>query len=292
MTKGSQTIGMIGVGLMGHGIALNIAKSGRKLLFLDHSGNQDTADLVALGAEPVAACAEIASRSEAVVICVTGTPQVEDVLFREDGLLKGISQGMIIIDCSTALPASTIEIAQTVAAAGGHFLDAPMTRTPKEAAEGRLNLIVGGDRALFDACLPLFESFAENITYGGGPGAGHTLKLIHNYVSLGFSAVLSEAAKTANLSNVSPEKLVEVLETGAGAGPILQRFKPFLKDHNTEAFTFAIANAAKDMGYFTAMADDLDAPVKVAASVQHLYQDLVEGDHGHRYLPEVIDLIG
>lgn len=286
-----ETVGIIGVGLMGHGIALNIAKSGRKVIFLDHPGNQDTADIVALGAEAVTSGAEIAERAGVVVTCVTGTPQVEDVLFRDGGVLEGLTPGTVIIDCSTAIPASTLEIARKVEAAGGRFLDAPMTRTPKEAAEGRLNLIVGGELALFEACAPLFATYAENVTYGGKTGAGHTLKLVHNFVSLGFSAVLGEAAKAAALSDVSPEKLIEVLASGAGAGPILNRFGPFLTEHRTEGFAFAISNAAKDMGYYSTMADDLGAPANVAASVQSLYDQLVEADHGDRYIPEVVELM-
>lgn len=285
----SDIVGMVGVGLMGHGIAANIAKSGRKVLFLDHPGNQDTTALQALGAEPLDTAAKIAQRSDVVIICVTGTPQVEDVLFSADGILEGLTPNTVIIDCSTAIPSSSVKIGERVEVAGGYFLDAPMTRTPKEAAEGRLNLIVGGDTALFEACLPLFETYAENIVHAGHTGTGHTLKLIHNYVSLGFSAVLAEAARAAEVSNVSPETLLEVLENGAGAGAILQRFKPYLADKTPDGFAFAIANGAKDMGYYSSMAEEISAPGGVAGSVQATYDALVASGDGAKYIPEMID---
>src|SRR5690606_4959530 len=193
----STQIGLIGVGLMGHGVAVNIARRGYRLALLDHPGNQPVADLLAIDARACASAAALAADSDVVILCVTGTPEVEDVLFRADGVLAGLRPGTVVIDCSTAVPSSTTRVATAIGAAGGRFLDAPMTRTPKEAAEGRLNLIVGGDRALFEQCRPLLASFAENVVHAGPVGAGHTLKLLHNYVSLGFTAVLAEAAACA-----------------------------------------------------------------------------------------------
>ena len=124
-------------------------------------------------------------------------------------------------------------MAALVAEAGGTMLDAPMTRTPKEAAEGRLNLIVGGDRTVFEAKRPILESFAENITYAGEIGAGHTLKLLHNFVSLGFSAVLCEAAAASNKAGIDPAILHSVLAHGGGAGVTLDRLSPFILREET-----------------------------------------------------------
>ena len=161
MDKATTQVGMIGVGLMGHGIALNVLRGGYKLALLDHPGNQPVEDLQDLGATKVPTASALAANSNVLILCVTGTPQVEDVLFRDDGVLAGLRPGTIVIDCSTAIPSSTLRIAKAVEEAGGLFLDAPMTRTPKEAAEGRLNLIVGGDKDLYERCLPLLRSYAE-----------------------------------------------------------------------------------------------------------------------------------
>ncbi|WP_346299869.1 NAD(P)-dependent oxidoreductase [Halomonas sp. BM-2019] len=150
-----QRVGMVGIGLMGHGIATNIQRAGWPLAFLEHPGNQPVDELLAQGATPFATGAELARHAEIIILCVTGSPQVEEVLFREEGVLQGLRPGTVIIDCSTAIPSSTQRIAEAVEAAGGRFLDAPMTRTPKEAAEGRLNLLVGGDRELFEAQRPM-----------------------------------------------------------------------------------------------------------------------------------------
>lgn len=284
-------VGVIGVGLMGHGIARNIQQSGWPIAFLNHPGNQPVDDLLGSGAVSFDTCSELAASCEVVITCVTGTPQVEDVLFREDGVLKGLRPGSVVIDCSTAIPESTKRIAAAVTAAGGRFLDAPMTRTPKEAAEGRLNLIVGGDRDLFDALLPLMRSYAENVTYAGNVGAGHTLKLLHNYVSLGFSVVLAEAAACSARAGVDPQVLVEVLGKGGGAGVVLERLKPFILAQDASSFRFSIANARKDIGYYVEMTRDVAAANGAATAIFQTYDQACSMGHEQAAVPELISLL-
>ncbi|MDR3536805.1 MAG: NAD(P)-dependent oxidoreductase [Acetobacteraceae bacterium] len=284
-------VGLVGVGLMGHGIASNILKHGYALRFLDHPGNQPVADLVAKGAAAHASGADLAAHCDIVVLCVTGTPQVEDALFRPDGVVAGMKPGTIVIDCSTAIPASTRTVAARIAAAGGRFLDAAMTRTPKEAAEGRLNLIVGAPDALLQEVLPLLRSFAENIAHAGPVGAGHQLKLLHNFVSLGFSAVLAEAAAAARRADVPAEVFVEVLAKGGGAGVILDRMKPFMLAGDASGFTFTLANALKDLTYYNAMTSALGAANGVAQAAQALYAGAVEHGHQARPVPELVTIL-
>ncbi len=289
--EGKSRVGIIGVGLMGHGIARSVQRSGWPIVFLDHPGNQPVDDLLDHGAASFDTCSDVAANCEIIIICVTGTPQVEDVLFRKDGVLKGIRPGTIIIDCSTAIPESTKRIAAAVAAAGGRFLDAPMTRTPKEAAEGRLNLIVGGDRDLFGAILPLMRSYAENITYAGDVGAGHTLKLLHNFVSLGFSAVLAEAAACASKAGIDREVLVDVLGKGGGAGVVFERLKPFILAEDTSGFRFSISNARKDIGYYVEMTRDVAAENRAAAAIFQIYDQAYGTGHEQAAVPELISIL-
>lgn len=289
--KVKPRVGVIGVGLMGHGIAQNVQRAGWPLAFLEHPGNQPVDDLLAKGAVAFGSCSDLAANCEIIIICVTGSPQVEDVLFRADGVLNGLRPGSVIIDCSTAIPESTKKIASAVIAAGGRFLDAPMTRTPKEAAEGRLNLIVGGDRDVFEEHLPLMRSYAENITYAGNVGAGHTLKLLHNFVSLGFSAVLAEAAACSKKAGVDPEVLVEVLGKGGGAGVVFERLKPFILAQDSSGFRFSIANAHKDIGYYVEMTRDLAAENGAAAAIFQVYDTAYTTGYEQATVPELINAL-
>ena len=284
-------IGIAGVGLMGLGIATNIQKGGYDLIFLDHPGNQPTDDLVAKGAKTAASGAELAAKSDIIILCVTGSPQVEDILTREDGVLAGIKSGSLVIDCSTAIPSSTLKLAQKVIAAGGRFMDAPMTRTPKEAMEGRLNLIVGGSETDFAEVLPLLQSFAENIAHVGETGSGHTMKLLHNYVSLGFTAVLAEAAASAGRSGIDPARFVEVLAKGGGGSVVLDRLSPFILEGDPSGLKFSLSNAHKDISYYSQMADDLNAGQATANGVLALLQSQMDAGRGDILLPELVKLL-
>jgi len=287
-----KKIGMVGIGLMGHGIASNLLKHGHELAVFDHPGNQPLNALRAAGAQVMNDLAALAELSELVIFVLTGSPAVEAVLTGARGVLKGLRPGSVVIDCSTALPASTQRMAQAVADAGGHFLDAPMTRTPKEAAEGRLNLLVGGDAALLEQCRPVLACFAENITHVGPVSAGHSMKLLHNFVSLGMVTLLAEAGACAQRSGVAPEAFVEVLAKGGGGGIALERLKPFLLSHDPSGLRFSLANAQKDLGYYQTMAQDAGAHDAVASAVLATLNLGAQRATGGAWVPELVRVLG
>lgn len=289
MTIPFKNIAIIGVGYMGHGIALNILKGGFTLKFLDHPGNQPTDDLISMGGIAEKDVKALGQWADVVILCVTGSPQVEDVLYQQ-GLLEVLGEGKTLIDCSTAIPSSTARIAKDVQQKGANFMDAPMTRTPKEAAEGRLNLIVGSSPLLFETIKPLLQSFAENITHAGGIGAGHQMKLIHNFVSLGFAAVLSEAAACAEIADIKPEIFLEILGKGGGDGVVFNRIKPYIAAKDNSGFTFSMANALKDMTYYYTMAREQQAVHGLAVSVLNAYSHGVEKKPTAK-VPELIDVL-
>jgi 3-hydroxyisobutyrate dehydrogenase-like beta-hydroxyacid dehydrogenase len=262
-----KKIGMVGIGLMGHGIASNLQKHGWELGLFEHPGNQPLDALKAGGATSFTSTRELAAHSDVVILVLTGSPQVEAVLTGAGGVLAGLRPGSIVIDCSTSMPSSSVRMARAVQAVGARFLDAPMTRTPKEAAEGRLNLLVGGDADLLQTCRPLLQCCAENITHVGPVSAGHSMKLLHNYVSLGMVTLLAEAAACAQRSGVAAEAFVDVLAKGGGGGVALERLKPYLLARDASGLRFSIANARKDLDYYNAMAAEAGTAREVAAAV-------------------------
>ncbi len=288
----TSRIGLVGVGLMGHGIALNIARKGHALTVLEHPGNQPLDELRALGVASAATVQDLARQVQVLILCVTGSPQVEAVLLGEQGALAALQPGTVVIDCSTAIPASTESVARAVAAAGGRFLDAPMTRTPREAAEGRLNLLVGGDAQLLQECLPLLQCFAENITHTGAVGSGHRMKLLHNYVSLGSVALIAEAAACALAAQVSPQVFVDVLAKGGGGGVALERLRPYLLQQDPSGLRFFMSNALKDMGYYTTMAQDGAAAHGIAQAVHDTFASAVAEGGPQRLVPELVAILG
>ena len=278
---------MVGIGMMGHGIASNLQKHGHELAVLEHPGNQPLDTLKAGGAQTFTSANALAARSDVIILVLTGSPQVEAVLTGANGVLQGLRPGTVVIDCTTAIPSSTQRMAEAVIAAGGRFLDAPMTRTPKEAAAGRLNLLVGGDAAVLDECLPLLHCFAENITHAGAVGAGHSMKLLHNYVSMGMVALLSEAAACAQRGGVAHEVFVEVLAKGGAGGTALERIRPYLLAGDPSGLRFTVANACKDLGYYNEMAGDLQAERSIASAMLATLQDAAGQAGDKALMPEL-----
>jgi 3-hydroxyisobutyrate dehydrogenase-like beta-hydroxyacid dehydrogenase len=287
-----MNIGMVGIGLMGHGIASNLVKHGHALGVLEHAGNQPLDGLLAAGAQAFTSAAALAARSDIVILVLTGSPQVEAVLTGEGGVLQGLKPGSVVIDCSTAIPSSTQRMAAAVQAVGSRFLDCPMTRTPKEAAEGRLNLLVGGDADLLAQCRPVLQCFAENISHVGPVGAGHGMKLLHNYVSLGMATLLAEAAACAGKSGVAPDVFVDVLAKGGGGGTALERLKPFLLNGDPNGLRFSIANARKDLDYYNTMATDADAQRAIAGAVLATLDGALAKAEPGTLVPEMVALLG
>ena len=284
-------IGMIGVGLMGHGIAWNIAHAGYQLTVLDHPGNQPVDDLREMGVRVLPRIADVVSAVEIVILCVTGTPQVEAILTGADGVTSCLRPGTVVVDCSTALPDSTERMAAAVAAAGGQFMDAAMTRLPQNARAGTLNLLVGGDANLLERVRPLLDTFSENITHIGGAGAGHRMKLLHNYVSLGFMTLLAEVAAHARKAGLDPAILIDVLAKGGGGGAALQRISPFLLTGDPSDVPFFIGNAAKDLGYYRQTAEAAGVYRAIADAVGRTLEGAVADGHGQDFVPQLAELL-
>jgi len=284
-------VGLIGVGLMGHGIARNVLKRGGfALSFLDHPGNRPTDEIVALGGLARATPAEIAAEADMVILCVTGSPQVEAIVTGEAGIAAALRPGAVVVDCSTALPDSTLRMAEIVRQAGGDYLDAPMTRTAKHAHEGTLNLLAGGSAETLDKVRPVLAAFTERVDHVGPLGHGHRLKLLHNYVSVGFMTLLAEAAAQAADSGVDPQVFVDVLAGGGGASVALDRLAPYIVTEDREGLPFFVANAQKDIDYYRAMSAEAGAQTIVADGVSAALAAPVAAGKGDAYVPELVRL--
>ena len=286
-----KRVGFIGVGLMGHGMAKNIVEKGYALTILGHRNRQPVEDLVGRGAVEAKNAAEIARRSDLIFLCVTGSPQVEAVMFGKDGLLEGLAAGTIVADSSTAEPDSTLKISAAVAARGGRFVDTPLVRTPKEAEEGRLGVMTGGDPATLAEIRPVLETFAEAIVHAGPVGAGHKLKLINNFLVLAAASSIAEAITTARMAGVDLAALTQVVTSGGADSVMFRRFSRYFLEGDDSAAKFSIANAAKDLRYYTRMMESVPAAGFITAAVDQTFQLAVIRGHGDKFLPHVIDVL-
>lgn len=282
-------IGFIGIGMMGHGMARNLLQKGFPLAFTVHRDRSRIADLGALGAREVASAGELAAASDVVILCVTGSPQVEANVLGERGLLASARDGLLVIDTSTSEPESTARMREAFSAKGAAYVDAPLARTPKEAEEGRLNAMVGADDATFERAKPILAAFCENIFHVGPPGAGHTLKLVNNFMAMTIVASIAEAFAVASRAGVRLDKLFEVVSMGAINSPIFQMMGGGAVAGDLTRMKFSILNAAKDMRYYTHLAESLPVPSFIGEAVHQSFSQAVAMGLGDRLVPSMLE---
>jgi 3-hydroxyisobutyrate dehydrogenase-like beta-hydroxyacid dehydrogenase len=284
-------IGFVGLGLMGHGIAKNILAKGYALGVIAHRNRTPVEDLVQRGAVEAPNAAEMARGSDVVFLCVTGSPQVEEVLRRRGGILEGLNPGTIVADCSTSEPSSTMQMAALVQARGGRFVDVPLVRTPKEAEEGRLAVVTGGDPETLAELRPVLDCFAEVVIHAGPVGAAHKLKLIANFLGLANAAAVAEGFVSAMKGGVDLKALIEVAQSGGADSVALRRFARYVLEGDDSAAKFAIGTATKDLRYYTHMAEAAPTAAFVAEAVHQTYALAGIAGYGEAYLAHLIDAL-
>ena len=282
-------IGFIGVGMMGHGMAANLLRKGFPLAIKVNRDRSRVADLLAAGARECRSNAEVGRESDFVILCVANSTQVEEIVSGADGLLGAARSGFTVIDCTTAEPGSTARSREAFAAKGAAYVDAPLGRTPKEAEEGRLNAMVGADDAQFERVKPVLAAFCENIFHVGPPGAGHTLKLVNNFMALTIAASIAEGFAVAAKAGVRLDKLFEVVSQSALNSNIFQMIGGGAVAGDLTRMKFTITNAAKDVRYYTHLAESLPVASYIGASVQQSYSQAVALGFGDRLLASMIE---
>jgi len=282
-------IGFIGAsGLMGHGIAKNLQLKGHELALTVHRNREAVADLLAAGALEAKSAAELAAGSAIVFICVTGSPQVEAVVGGSSGLLAGAKPGLIVVDCSTSEPDSTKALRERCAEAGVTLVDAPLARTPVEAEQGRLNVMVGADDAVFAKLEPVLRCFAENVFHVGGPGAGHIIKLLNNFIAQAICTATAEAFAVGQRAGVNLNKLVELVSAGAVNSGLFQAMAKTLTG-DMAGLKFELDNARKDIRYYTHLAEGLAIPTVVGEAVHQSLALASALGHGRKFVPSLVE---
>lgn len=283
------TIGFIGLGMMGHGMARNLLLKGHGLRFAVHRNRDNLQDLLAAGAVEVRSRAELTAGADAVILCVTGSPQVEAIVFGSGGLLETASPGLLVIDTSTAEPASTARIREAFAARDCSYVDAPLARTPKEAEEGRLNTMVGATEADFERVKPILAAFCENVIHVGPPGHGHVLKLINNMLAMTTAAAIAEAVAAAAKSGLSLHKLFEVISAGGVNSGIFRMMVGSMLEGDLSGLRFAIANAQKDLRYFTHLTESLPTTSYLAEAAHQSFVQATNLGLGDRFVASLFE---
>jgi 3-hydroxyisobutyrate dehydrogenase-like beta-hydroxyacid dehydrogenase len=262
----AERIGFLGPGLMGRGIVKNLLKKGFPVTVFAHRAGLNLDDLKAAGATVTTSLAEVGETSPRVLLCVPASKEVEAVILGTPGLLESMKPGSVLIDLSTSYPASTRMLAERLAARQVAFLDAPMTGTPVHANAGELNLMIGGDRAVYERCLPIFQAIAKNIFHVGPVSHGNIVKLINNFLGQLTNAGLAEILPMAMKAGIDIKALYDVVRVSGGNSRAFEGTVPSICKRDFTV-TFELRLAHKDMVYVSTLGRELNLPLPMVNSL-------------------------
>lgn len=290
MNNTAETIGFIGVGLMGHGIAKNLLAAGYPVYVLAHRNRAPVEDLLSKGAKEVKTLADMARNATVIHICAPGSPEVEAVVAK---LLPDLRPGTVIIDCSTSDPNSTARLAARLAEQGCHMADAPLGGTPVQAESGELSTMIGATEDIYARITPVVETWARSIVHMGDNGAGHKMKLLNNFLSLGYAAMYSEALALAEKVGITTAQFDSVIRGSRMDCGFYQTFMGYAVEGNREAHKFTLKNALKDTSYLANMADGVNLANPIGGAVKNSFAlaFAAGGDGPEDYVPHLVDYV-
>ncbi len=281
------TVGFIGVGLMGWGMAKNLVEKGFSTLVTAHRKREAVEDLVKRGATEVASVEDMAKQADVIILCVTGSPQVEENIKK---IIPVMKPGLIIIDTSTAEPESTIKLAELMKSHGGALVDAPLSRTPSHAWDGELTSFVSGPADILEKVTPIIDTWSGAlITVSNKVGDAHALKLVNNLVSLGYAALWSECYTTLGKLGVEPSIFREVIRNSGMVCGNFENYSKYICDGDPNGHKFSLANGHKDLKYYKNMAKNMGIKRPISKSALKVFDKAIDQGMGDKFIPELID---
>ena len=282
-------IGYVGAsGLMGHGMAKNLLAKGQQVTITVHQKRDRVQDLLDAGATLAPDIETLGASCDVVLVCVTGSPQVEAVVAGPKGLLSQAKAGLVIVDCSTSEPTSTAQLRELAHAQGVTLVDAPLARSPVEAEAGRLNIMVGATPEMFAKVEPILKCCAENVFHVGAPGAGHGIKLLNNFIGQAICTATAEAFAVGQRAGIDPKQLVALV----GAGPVNSGlFQAMAKtlDGDLTGLKFELDNARKDIRYYTHLAEGMGVPTLMGEAVHQSLSMASALGFGKKFVPSWVE---
>ncbi len=279
-------VGLIGLGIMGMPMARNLLKAGYSVVAYNRTASKAQELAEEDGATAVGTPREVAEACSTVITMVTDSPDVEAVVLGEGGAIEGIQRDAVLIDMSTISPSVTRTIAGRLKEKGAHMLDAPVSGGSWGAIEGTLSIMVGGDKAVFDRCMPVFEAMGRNIVLAGPNGTGQTTKLVNQILVVGTMNAVAEAMVFAAKSGADLETTIEAVKGGAAGSWQLQNLGPRLIKGDF-APGFMVKLQQKDLRLILEAAREMNLPLPVTSLVHQLFASLEAaglGDEGTQAL--------
>ena len=262
----AESIGFLGPGLMGRGIVKNLLAKGFKVTVYAHREGLNLDELTRAGASVTKSLAEVGEKNPTVILCLPSSREVEGSILGSPGLLQSMKAGSVVIDLSTCLPASTRMLAGRLKERQVDLLDAPMTGSAPQANAGELNLMIGGDKAVYEKRLPVFRAIAKHIIYVGPSSHGHLVKLINNFLAQLNNAAVAEVLPLAVKAGVDLKAMYDVIRVSGGNSRVFESWVPGICRRDFTV-TFHLKLAHKDMTYMSAVGREYNVPLPMLSSL-------------------------
>jgi 2-hydroxy-3-oxopropionate reductase len=268
----SKKIGFIGLGIMGKPMAKNLLKAGYDLTVCDIN-SAAVGEVVALGAKSAATPSAVAAQTEIIITMLPNSPQVKTVALGDQGLIEGARPGTIVVDMSSIAPQAVQEVAKALAEKQIKMIDAPVSGGEPKAIDATLSIMVGGDQAVFDECLPILKCLGASAVRVGDVGAGNVTKLANQVIVALNIAALSEAMTLATKAGVDPEQVFNAIKGGLAGSTVMNAKAPLMLDRKF-APGFRINLHIKDLNNALETAHDVGVPLPLTAGVMEILQSL------------------
>ena len=280
-------IGFIGLGHMGYGMAVNILTHGFPLQVMAHRSRKAVDDLVRRGAQEVPTPKVMAASCDIVFLCVPGAKEVEAVVVGDDGLAAGARPGLTTVDCTTSDPSVLVRLAAEYAPRGLVFVDAPLGRSPREAWKGALSTMVGAELSTLERIRPVLAAFATTIQHVGPLGDGHRLKLVNNFISLGYAALYSEALALAIKAGLSAASFDDLVRSSRMHCAFYDTFIGWVMSGDRQSHPYALHDALRTISDVAQFSRSVRLHGGLASGVRDLYAEAVADGFGEAMLPEL-----
>ncbi len=285
----AEKVGFIGLGIMGKPMAKNLLEAGHELVVYNRTAEK-AEELAGDGATVAGSPKEVAEQSDVIITMLPDSPQVEEVLAGEGGVLEGIREGSLIVDMSTISPVVTRDLAAKAGEHGASMLDAPVSGGDVGAIDGTLSIMVGGSEADFERAGPLFEAMGKTITHVGEVGAGQVVKAANQIVVALTIEAVSEALVLGSKAGVDPAKILDVLGGGLAGNKVMEVKREKMLGHSFDP-GFKIELHHKDLGIALATGREYGVSLPVTAVVDQMLETLKAKGRGDRDHSAILTLI-
>jgi 2-hydroxy-3-oxopropionate reductase len=252
--------------MMGRGIIKNLLANGFPVVIYKHREGLDLASLSRAGARLAGSLVEMAAESTVVMLTLPSSKEVKETVLGASGLLENLGPGSVLIDLGTSYPGSTQMIAGKLKTKGFDMLDSPMAGNPSHAAGGELNLMVGGETAVFERCLPILRAISKNVFHVGPHGHGNVIKIINNFLGQLNNAGIAEALTLAAKYGVDIKALYDVIKVSGGNSRAFESAVPAIAKRDFDV-RFHLKLAHKDVGYVSTLGKDMNVPLPMVNSL-------------------------